>query len=1331
MQNSLLESLRNFCHAHSPLATIHNQIMSANVTTGNYYQEIFETLFESAALNELAAGLAQGQGALVLSGLAGSARSLLIAALEKKLRRRVVFITRSNREVEEIQPDLDFFYCALNGLESCEEQVLTIPALETDPYDGTSPHAEVLEQRTLALHRAAQGEARILLTSIDAIAERTISPNLLNASSIVLRVGEDMPPELIVDLLISSGYVRQEPVGAVGEFSLRGGILDVFSPAHDAPHRIEFFGDTVDSIREFDADTQRSIGKVSESNLVPMRELSVRREEFMQWAEAARKHWADDRYRRDLRARLAHAERGEWFEGWEYLLPLTRALDASAFDYFKDAVLVIDEPVEVEKRAADFYAHLQARFAQADEAGDLALSPERLFLTVEELREKFAAATRIEFRLLGRAAATTDEQFRIDGAGLSSRVKDIVSEIRNQESEVRSQKPDEDTEFASQESDAYVELRIRESQEGSGFTSQGSETATENDQESDVQAPLSSEEEVIARTRELIAAKKAKPLFLFPITGETPDISIISQSSRRYYGRIQELARDLKEPANRQMMLFAMPSLGLAERVVEMLSEYQVTAQLLSSLNPQSRNGAPLLTNRIVTVGRPANGFSLPTANLTLLTESDVFGDVERTVQQRAVPKQQRKQRKASAFLSDLGDLKVGDYVVHVDHGIGQFQGLQQIATAGAPTGNTAMGIQRASSGVREFMLLTFAEGAKLYVPVERLDLVQRYSAGEGHKPPLDKLGGIGWQKAKARVKRAMRDMAEELLKLYAERKLVGGHAYGADSPWQQEFEDAFEYQLTPDQETAIDDVKSDMENSQPADRLIVGDVGYGKTEVAMRAAFKAVMENKQVAVLAPTTVLAFQHFKTFQKRFAAFPVRIDMLSRFRSTKEQKATLQALEAGGVDIVIGTHRLLSKDVTFKDLGLLIVDEEQRFGVAHKERIKHMRKKVDVIAMSATPIPRSLNMSLAGLRDMSVIETPPRDRLAIQTHVVPFSDTVIRSAIELELQRGGQAFFVHNRVETIYTIAELLTRLVPEARIGVGHGQLGEKELEDVLMKFVRHELDVLVATTIIENGIDIPLANTIIINRADNYGLSQLYQLRGRVGRSNRRAYAYLLIPTEDSLTDIARRRLAAIREFSDLGAGFRIAALDLELRGAGNLLGGQQSGHIDTIGFDLYTQMLERTVRELKGQPIEDETSTAINLGVDIRIPEEFIYDMSQRLRTYKRISSAESEAELADIHAEITDRYGSMPESVENLFEYARLRRESSRLAVVSIDREGERLALKFSEKAKIDPEKLIEMVASGSAQFSPAGVMKVTVSAESDAEIFAEVRNLLNRLR
>ncbi|HSB09561.1 MAG TPA: transcription-repair coupling factor [Blastocatellia bacterium] len=1253
-----------------------------------FYPEVFGTLFESAELDEIATEIKAGRRAVVVSGLAGSARALVLTALERKLDRRVVLVARSNREVEEIQSDVDFFYCALNGASSSERSVLTIPAVEADPYDGTSPHAEVLEQRALALHRAARGEARILLTSIGALAERTVSPDLLKASSITLRAGEEMPPELIVDLLIAAGYVREEPVGSVGEFSLRGGILDVFSPAHDAPHRIEFFGDTVESIRDFDPDTQRSTARATESIIVPMRELSVRREEFMAWADVAERHWEEDRFRRDLRARIAHAERGEPFPGWEYLLPLTRPLTSTAFDYFKDAVIVIDEPVEIEKRATDLFRYVADRFAQADDAGELALPPEKLFLTGGELRSRFDGSLRIELRLLGRDAAATDEQFSLvahdpgaDGLGAHGLgAHDLGAHDLGAHA---SRVPDDNTSTA--------ELADSEA------------------------------------TQSTLDA--SPPRFLFPIMPSTPDIATISQSPRRYQGRIADLARDLESET--RPTLFVMPSLGLAERVAEMLGEYGITADLLPSLYTRDRQGAALAVGRIITVGKLANGFALPAANLSVLTETDVFGEVERAAPQRAVAKKARKKRTAAAFLSDLGDLKLSDYVVHVDHGIGQFQGLVQLETAGAATGNQAAGLERAHGDLREFMLLTYAEGARLYVPVERLDLVQRYSGSEGHRPQLDKLGGLGWQKAKARAKRAMRDMAEELLKLYAERKLVQGHAYGADTPWQHEFEDAFEYQLTPDQEAAIEDVKEGMESGQPMDRLIVGDVGYGKTEVAMRAAFKAVMEGKQVAVLAPTTVLVYQHFKTFQQRFSPFPARVEMLSRFRSAKEQKDVVKALEAGAVDVVVGTHRLLSKDIRFKDLGLLVVDEEQRFGVAHKERIKHMRKKVDVIAMSATPIPRTLNMSLAGLRDMSVIETPPRDRLAIQTHVVQFSEPVVRSAIELELQRSGQVFFVHNRVETIYTIAELIARLVPQARIGVGHGQMAEKELEEVIMKFVRHDLDVLVCTTIIENGIDIPLANTIIINRADMYGLAQLYQLRGRVGRSNRRAYSYLLIPAEESLTDIARRRLAAIREFSDLGAGFRIAALDLELRGAGNLLGAQQSGQIDAIGFDLYTRMLERTVRELKGEPVEDEVSTAINLAVDIRIPEDYIYDMSQRLRTYKRISSAETEAELSDVHAEIGDRYGPIPETIENLFEYARLRREASKLGIISIDREGDRLAVKFSEQAKIDADKLIAMVSEGSASFAPSGVLKVGLESQDDAEVFDEVGELLHRLR
>ncbi len=552
--------------------------------------------------------------------------------------------------------------------------------------------------------------------------------------------------------------------------------------------------------------------------------------------------------------------------------------------------------------------------------------------------------------------------------------------------------------------------------------------------------------------------------------------------------------------------------------------------------------------------------------------------------------------------------------------------------------------------------------------------------------------------------------MAEELLKLYAARKAVPGHAFSPDTHWQQEFEDAFEWELTPDQRTAVADIKGDMESPSTMDRLLCGDVGYGKTEVAMRAAFKAAMDGKQVAFLAPTTVLAFQHVKTLKDRFAAFPVRIDMLSRFRSKAEQKVTLDDLAAGKVEIIVGTHRLLSKDVQFRDLGLLVVDEEQRFGVAHKERIKQMRKKVDVLTMTATPIPRTLNMSLAGIRDMSIIETPPRDRLSIQTNVVKFDSAVIARAIRTEMERGGQVYFVNNRVESIYSLGDLITRLVPEARVAVGHGQMDEEELERVMVEFVAHKYDVLLATTIIENGLDIPNANTIIVNRADRYGLSQLYQLRGRVGRSDRRAYAYLLVPPEDSLSPIAKKRLAAIREFSDLGSGFRVAALDLEIRGAGNLLGGEQSGHIEAVGFDMYMKLLEETIKELKGEEIEDDLRAAVNLRVDLRVDETYIPDVNQRLTVYRRVAAVRTEPDLDRIMDEVRDRYGPPPDSVLNLAEYAAIRLLADRLRVESLDRDAHAVVLKFRPDAKLDPAWLLRVIQSrGDVVLLPPATLKL----------------------
>jgi transcription-repair coupling factor (superfamily II helicase) len=1217
--------------------------MSSTAELRTTLQLALQRVTETPEYQELLAATRSGTRVISISGLiTGSVRALAIAALQRDTGKLFCIVAPGNRDLEPWERDLRFWYCALAGQSDCDEEVLILPASESDPYAGSSPHPETLEQRALTLWRLARHSPRLLLITSRALARRTVAREELARLGASLERDEDHSPDGLVDKLEAGGYVRQDPVSAVGEFSMRGGILDVWSPGNIAPVRLEFFGDTIDSIREFDPETQLSTEQLRSVEIAPMRELSVRNTDFSFWAEAARERWSDPRYNRALRDRTAFADEGEAFAGWEWLMPLVLNANATVFDYLQDAILVVDEPSAIESYLSETYQNLVDRYSETDEADDIALRPDELYLNVEELRAKIANRQLLELRTLGRTATETDQALALE-----------------------------------------------------------------------VDAPAIQ----LGRNH-----GPRIPLFLFPIAEKATEIEWRAQSAMRYHGRVADLATDVRE-AHEQgaTTFFVVPSPGLAERITEILAEYDVAAlSLTGEQTPGSEGSLPALA----TVGRLSAGFELPSAKLMVHIESDLFDEAEdqaldRRGQEgrRSKTEARKKRSRTAAFLSDFRDLKPGDFVVHIDHGIGRFGGLQ-VLDLGPRSG--------------EFMLLYYADEAKLYVPVERLDLVQRYSSAEGHQPQLDRLGGLGWQKTKAKAKRAMRDMADELLRLYAERKLVGGFAFAADTPWQREFEDGFEYVLTPDQETAIEDVKNDMQEPTPMDRLLCGDVGYGKTEVAMRAAFKSVMEGKQAVVLTPTTVLAYQHYDTFRSRFAAFPVKIELLSRFRSSKEQKAIVKRVESGEIDVVIGTHRLLSKDVRFKELGLVVVDEEQRFGVAHKERLKQLKKKVDVLTLSATPIPRTLNMSLSGLRDMSLIETPPRDRLAIQTQVVQFSENVIKSAIELELGRGGQVFFIHNRVETIDSIAALVQRLVPQARLTIGHGQMNEKEMEQVMLDFIEHKYDILVATTIIENGIDIPRANTIIINRADHYGLSQLYQLRGRVGRSNRRAYAYLLIPAEHELTPIARRRLAAIREFSDLGAGFRIAALDLELRGAGNLLGGQQSGHMDALGFDLYTQMLERTVAELRGETVEDETSVSINLGVDVAIPEDYINDMGQRLRTYKRVSSARDEEALSNIRTETRDRYGRLPVSVEQLFAYARLRRLAEDSGVISIDKTVDGVAIKFSEKARISPEKLTILVSSREdASFAPTGVLRMVLAEEERDDVLRIVHDTLLDLR
>jgi transcription-repair coupling factor (superfamily II helicase) len=799
------------------------------------------------------------------------------------------------------------------------------------------------------------------------------------------------------------------------------------------------------------------------------------------------------------------------------------------------------------------------------------------------------------------------------------------------------------------------------------------------------------------------------------------EIAFASRPTLRFHGSIPAFLQQIKSLSEQETrMLLVAPNHGEVERLAGLLREYAQPYRLGSRAQTpggaqaydESSHLAGDFRTPVIVQSAISSGVSFPDSNLVLFGAND-FSD-EADVAARPLPRKSKS--KTAAFVSDFRDLTVGDYVVHVEHGIARYMGLKEIEQDGIKV---------------EFMVLEFAEAARLYVPLTRLDLIQKYrSTDAGPAPVLNRLGSQQWAKTKARVRKAMQDMADELLKLYAQRKAAQGHSFPADNEFQREFEDAFDYNETEDQISAIADIKRDMESPLPMDRLLVGDVGYGKTEVAMRAAFKAVQDGRQVAVLTPTTVLSFQHFETFKARFKQFPIVVEMISRFRSPKEQKSILERVEAGKVDILIGTHRLLSKDLRFQNLGLLVVDEEQRFGVRHKERLKQMRREIDVLAMSATPIPRTLHMSLVGLRDMSVIETPPKDRMAIQTVVARFDEKLIRSALELELERGGQVYFVHNRVETIYEISSKLRELVPQARIAVGHGQMSEGELERVMLAFMHGEYDVLVATTIIENGLDIPLANTILISRADRHGLSELYQLRGRVGRSNRRAYAYLLIPPEQELTEIARRRLAALKEFSDLGAGFKIAALDLELRGAGNMLGGEQSGHIEAVGFEMYTSMLEHAVNELKGEEHPARATTQLNLGISLRIDESYIEEENQRLRIYKKIAGAEDEGMLGEVRAELEDRYGELPVSVHHLLEAASLRLQCERTGVAQVDRKRDQIHIRFTGQANIDPGRLMKLVAQNAkkgAQFTPQGVLRFPLKATEPGEVLDEIRALL----
>ncbi|MGA1864612.1 MAG: transcription-repair coupling factor [bacterium] len=758
---------------------------------------------------------------------------------------------------------------------------------------------------------------------------------------------------------------------------------------------------------------------------------------------------------------------------------------------------------------------------------------------------------------------------------------------------------------------------------------------------------------------------------------------------------------------SKKRVILSCLSEGQAERLREMLDEYEMGSQVMNKFPLEDLERKPSeIASVSICLGDLSMGVFLDFLDLVLITDEEIFGE------KRRVPTLKIKHR--AKLLSNFTDLKIDDYVVHLEHGIGLYKGLMKLNIDGM---------------VRDFLLLHFREGDKLYCPPENLELIQKYAGSGDALPMLDKLGGKHWAQVKAKVKKSIQEMAVDLLRLYAAREMAKGYAFLADDNWQREFDATFEYEETPDQMRSIREVKKDMESSRPMDRLVCGDVGYGKTEVAMRAAFKSVMGGKQVAMLAPTTVLVQQHFQKFSARMAAYPVSVKMLSRFVDQRSQKQILEGLNKGEVDIVIGTHRLLQKDILFKELGLIIIDEEQRFGVKHKERLKELKEEVDCLTLTATPIPRTLHMSMVGIRDMSIIDTPPENRLPITTYITHFDPDMIAEACQRELDRGGQVFFVYNRVEGIEEMANFLYRILPHAKIGIGHGQMPEKDLERIMLDFVHRKFDILVCTTIIESGLDIPSVNTIIIHRADRFGLAQLYQLRGRVGRSSHRAYAYLMVPSTASLTEDAKKRLAAIQELTELGSGFRLAARDLEIRGAGNLLGSKQHGHIAAVGFDLYCDLIRETMAELKGEPIQKTGKIGINLNIEAYLPEELIPDVNQRLNVYKRASMIEETDDINVLGEELKDRYGPLPEPTENLLKVIELKIMARSLGIEKIERHADRVRFNFSPDTPVQPETLLNLVMTDGKRFKliPPWALEMSLEHNSTDQIFEETKGFL----
>ena len=1092
-------------------------------------------------------------------GIIDEALGHFIYSIEDKLESSLLLVTYDSAKAKKLYEDLRNFFGDKVYLYSKREPMF----FRLDSYS-----MDIENSRLEVLSKLVGDEAIIVVTTVEALGEKVMSRDIFSQARLSIDYDSEIDPEELARDLVEIGYRREDMVEDKGQFSIRGGIIDIFPRDRDNPYRIELFDTEVDSIRVFDVNSQRSLSNLEEISISPAREFLILEEERQQIVKSIEKELekSEEKYKDNLdRLRTLEEkfllvkeelEQSSSLTNIDLIKPFVgEDSSSSLLDYFdRDSYIVLDELARLEESYDRNLEIFHMQVSDLLESGQVFSIHANLILSFRQLIKKLE-----EKRLLIK----------------NTLVKTIP----------------------------YFD-------------------------------PLA------------VYNFSTKTV---PVFNKKMDIFLEEIRHLLYRGYKIVILSSSKEQAMRNK---------------EMFLENEILASFSEDYKAEVKSGQLILS-----LGNLNKGFEYSSNKFIVFTNNEIYGSAREKT---------RGKKKTKESGLDFSDLSVGDYIVHENHGIGRYLGIEQLNVQGVK---------------KDYLSLSYRGNDKLYVPVDQMNLIKKYIGSEGAKPKLNKLSSQEWVKTKARVQKSIEDMAEELLELYAKRESFKGHAFSKDTVWQGEFEDLFPYEETDSQLRSINEIKEDMELAKPMDRLLCGDVGYGKTEVALRACFKAVMDNKQVAFLVPTTILAQQHYETMKERFKNFPVNIEVLSRFRTKKQQDQAIEGLKMGSVDIVIGTHRILSKDIKFKDLGLLVVDEEQRFGVKHKERLKSIKSNVDVLTLTATPIPRTLHMSLVGIRDMSVLDEPPRERNPIQTYVVEYNEDMIREAILKEIYRQGQVYFVYNRVIDIDKIALSIQKLVPEARLRVAHGQMGEARLEAIMTDFVEGEFDILVSTTIIETGLDIPNVNTIIIYDADKMGLSQLYQLRGRVGRSERLAYAYFTYEKDKVLTEVAEKRLNVIKEFTEFGSGFKIAMRDLQIRGAGNLLGTEQHGHMDAIGYDLYVKFLNQAVKRLKGMEVEEEINASIELDISAYIPDSYIKNEEQKILMYQKINSIKTEEEKDEIVDELIDRYGDLPREVENLLFVSYIKAQAERISVERIYQNNRFIVLEFADFDSVSKE-VIAMV-------------------------------------